>query len=367
MWLSSLLLAYSLPKIAKEKRERQPNWTEPEKQLLLSLTRMHQSILENKSSDTMTIKRKSEAWDEIAQNMKAVGYNRSKERLKQQLGRIRAAEAKKIKEAVEKGLAPGCNIPAITNGNLPVDNRVDTSVRACPDNRLETIFDKTAILPTPLQDELHIKAEKSPSLDEYDGECLMQEHPTPTSTSVSNTVSVTSVSKSYESSVMQVMLHNLESLSEMMETGDMNNSSHNTSLPSMANATLDSNVTNAFTATASTIDTATTTTEKTVHLQQNQHEMRLHANNVRPATTGRQRRPRRLDFYRIAVERERLRTLKLQQRRDILVERERLRSLKLQQKRDRVLYRKDVQIQNLKLQILRNLTTQNRDNNRINF
>uniref|UniRef100_A0A1B0BHZ5 Regulatory protein zeste n=1 Tax=Glossina palpalis gambiensis TaxID=67801 RepID=A0A1B0BHZ5_9MUSC len=367
MWLSSLLLAYSLPKIVKEKRERQPNWTEPEKQLLLSLTRMHQSILENKSSDTMTIKRKSEAWDEIAQNMKAVGYNRSKERLKQQLGRIRAAEAKKVKEAVEKGLAPGSNIPAITNGNLPVDNRVDTSVRSCAENRLETIFDKSAVLPTPLQDELHIKVEKSPSLDEYDGECLMQEHPTPISTSVSNTVSVTSVSKSYESSVMQVMLHNLDSLSEMMEAGDMNNSSNNSSLPSVANATLDSNVRNAFAATAATIDTATTTTEKTVHLQQNQHEVRLHETNVRPATTGRQRRPYRLHFYRIAVERERLRTLKLQQRRDILVERERLRNLKLQQKRDRVLYRKDVQIQNLKLQILRNLTTQNRDNNRINF
>lgn len=88
----------------KDKRERQPNWTEAEKQLLLSLTRVHQMILENKGSDTMTIKRKSEAWDDITSNMQAAGYQRSKERLKQQLGRIRAAEAKKAKDELAKNL-----------------------------------------------------------------------------------------------------------------------------------------------------------------------------------------------------------------------------------------------------------------------
>ena len=47
---------------------------------------MHQSTLENKGSDSVSIKRKSAAWDEIASNMKAAGYHRTKERLKQQLG-----------------------------------------------------------------------------------------------------------------------------------------------------------------------------------------------------------------------------------------------------------------------------------------
>ncbi|KAL9887387.1 uncharacterized protein ACN2A1_009539 isoform 3-T3 [Glossina fuscipes fuscipes] len=74
-------VSLSFPKIAKEKHERQPNWTEYEKRLLLWLMRMHQRILENKSSHTLIIERKSEAWDGIAQNVKAAVYNRSKERL----------------------------------------------------------------------------------------------------------------------------------------------------------------------------------------------------------------------------------------------------------------------------------------------
>lgn len=114
----------------KEKRERQPNWTEAEKQMLLSLTRIHQVILENKGSDTMTIRKKSEAWDDIATNMRAAGYQRSKDRLKQQLGRIRAAEAKKVKDALAKGFAqeikhmtlPGCSSEPMGNDGVGFNN-----------------------------------------------------------------------------------------------------------------------------------------------------------------------------------------------------------------------------------------------------
>ncbi|XP_075167294.1 uncharacterized protein LOC142239393 [Haematobia irritans] len=99
------LSAYSLPKLKGQKRKRQPNWTEQEKELLLSLTATHKAILENKGCDPTTIKLKTQAWDDIAFSMNAAGYNRSKDRLKQQLSRIRSA--KKYRNSSEKCKSEG--------------------------------------------------------------------------------------------------------------------------------------------------------------------------------------------------------------------------------------------------------------------
>lgn len=293
-----LILVYSLPKIIKEKRERQPNWTDREKQLLLSLTQMHRSILENKGNDTMTIKRKSEVWDEIVLHMKAAGYNRSKDRLKQQLGRIRSAQ--RAKEALGKNL----------NSAIPADDKTPQELR------MALICDER---------EIHIKSERDVMDEEAeDGnvrceEDTLQTLPIKKTNTDVNIVPPTSA------------IENIAEVDLMGATSSNKTHTHNLSMD------------NSFTEN----DKSTPSTHSASQAKQRKfHKIGL---NGLQAPTTRERRLRQLHLYRIAVERQRLRRLKEQR------------------KRDRILYRKDIQIQNLKLNILRNLSNQNKDGSSINF
>ncbi|XP_054083453.1 uncharacterized protein LOC105213613 isoform X2 [Zeugodacus cucurbitae] len=295
----------------KEKRERQPNWTEAEKQLLLSLTRIHQVILENKGSDTMTIKRKSEAWDDIAINMRAAGYQRSKDRLKQQLGRIRAAEAKKVKDAIAKSFAQD-------NKNLTLHGC--SSEPMVQDQAINV--QNFHVMPPPMQ-EVAIKIEKAISLDDFetsDKQINKNEHEyfgitDPISSSTPNNHRV--IKRMYE----EPQFLNVNSALRV-ETGTGN---YETQPPNMS--------------------TSQNNNYKCNCKPKKLRHIRLRINGHSPRTHS--QRVRQLHLYRVAVERERLKILRMQQ------------------KRDRIFYRKDKQILNLKLQILRNLAL-NRINH-INF
>lgn len=294
-----LILVYSLPKIIKEKRERQPNWTDPEKQLLLSLTQMHRSILENKGNDTMTIKRKSEVWDEIVLHMTAAGYNRSKDRLKQQLGRIRSAQ--RAKEALGKNL----------NSAFSADDKTPQELR------MPLICDER---------EIHIKSEKDVTDDEAaEGnvrceEDTLQTLPIRKTNTDVNIVPPTSASK------------NIAAADVMGVTSSNKTHAHNLS------------INNSFTEN----DKSSPSTTHSVSQEKQRKVHKIGLSGLQAPTT-RDRRLRQLHLYRIAVERQRLR------------------SLKEQRERDRILYRKDIQIQNLKLNILLNLSNQNKDGSSINF
>ncbi|XP_065354548.1 uncharacterized protein LOC135949018 isoform X2 [Calliphora vicina] len=369
------LSAYSLQKLNREKRERQPNWTESEKQMLLSLTRIHQSILENKSSDTMTIKRKSEAWDEIGMRMKAAGFNRSKERLKQQLGRIRAAEAKKIKDAIERNLAREHGKSVNISTNITIEKNTSSQMTAYIngdeyDAEIQHISTKSTSLPVHvLLPEQHcIKTENTPSIE--DNECSGEEQLKNTKTNVSNCTILNTFkdnSNENDSKVvdnMHFMLQTVQSLAEK-------NCNVNTDIITNGGI-IEAKAANAIDVTSTILcpTASSNINNSSINLKDNHiisrsgneenttscnsaapKKRRLRCSRSRPTRTSftRDQGLRQLYMYRVAVERERLR------------------SLKLQQKRDRILYRKDVEIQNLKLQILRNLTNQNRDSNRINL
>lgn len=293
-----LILVYSLPKIIKEKRERQPNWTDREKQLLLSLTQMHRSILENKGNDTMTIKRKSEVWDEIVLHMKAAGYNRSKDRLKQQLGRIRSAQ--RAKEALGKNL----------NSMFPADDKSPQELR------MPLICD---------EGEIHIKSERDVTDEEAeDGNVRCEE----------DTLQTLPIKKTNTDVNIVPPTSAIENIAEV----DLMGATSSNKTP-----THDLSMDNSFTEN----DKSTPSTHSASQAKQRKfHKIGL---NGLQAPTTRERRLRQLHLYRIAVERQRLRRLKEQR------------------KRDRILYRKDIQIQNLKLNILRNLSNQNKDGSSINF
>ncbi|XP_046805496.1 uncharacterized protein LOC124419551 isoform X2 [Lucilia cuprina] len=345
------LSAYSLQKLNREKRERQPNWTESEKQLLLNLTRMHRAILENKGSDTMTIKRKSEVWDEIALRMQAAGFNRSKERLKQQLGRIRAAEAKKVKDAMERNLSaePGSG-PNISFNNLIIKDNFNTHMMTQNNQEIqEHISTKSLTLTGQLQltEDHCIKTENIPSADETE----YSEEELSTNSKVHDNMNfmVKNVQSLAESNCIIATAHNTKSCT--VNTSDVTSTvSCSTNSPKIIN--LIENPINDGVVSGNEENVIST-----VSNVNNQMQPQNRSNNFRilkrrkriRKTLTRDKSLRQLYMYRIAVERERLR------------------NLKLQQKRDRILYRKDVEIQNLKLQILHNLTNQNREANRINL
>ncbi|KAI8124468.1 hypothetical protein CVS40_5114 [Lucilia cuprina] len=374
MWTSNFLLAYSLQKLNREKRERQPNWTESEKQLLLNLTRMHRAILENKGSDTMTIKRKSEVWDEIALRMQAAGFNRSKERLKQQLGRIRAAEAKKVKDAMERNLSaePGPG-PNISFNNLIIKDNFNTHMMTQNNQEIqEHISTKSLTLTGQLQltDDHCIKTENIPSADET--EYSEEELSTNSKVHVSSCIILSTSQKQNNNGNdlklkdnMNFMVKNVQSLAEsncivatahntkscMVNTSDVTSTvSCSTNSPKIIN--LIENPINDGVVSGNEENVISTVSNVNNQMQQqnrsNNFRILKRRKRIRKTLT-RERSLRQLYMYRIAVERERLR------------------NLKLQQKRDRILYRKDVEIQNLKLQILHNLTNQNREANRINL
>ncbi|XP_053948207.1 uncharacterized protein LOC128856835 isoform X3 [Anastrepha ludens] len=285
----------------KEKRERQPNWTEAEKQLLLSLTRMHKVILENKGSDTMTIKRKSEAWDDIATNMRSAGYQRSKDRLKQQLGRIRAAEAKKAKDALaisqslDNSLAiAGCSLESSASLNRQ-------SIRN---------------MPTPMH-EVAIKIEKAISLEDFDTLSNgKQTNKNPNDVyGLSDLSSQSPVPVIHELNKRMCQGPQFLSLNQQI-IGEDGASESECQLPPISSTSQNSHF-------------------KCHCNHKKLKHVRLRINGYAPRT--RAQRARQLHLYRVAVEKERLKMLRLQQ------------------KRDRTFYRKDKEIQNLKLQILSNL------------
>lgn len=322
----------------KEKRERQPNWTEAEKQLLLSLTRIHQVILENKGSDTMTIKRKSEAWDDIATNMRAAGYQRSKDRLKQQLGRIRAAEAKKVKDALAKGFVqdtkhltlPGCSLEPLGNGgsviliNKLLLNKICFYVIAFTAQDATINGQNFHVMPPPMQ-EVAIKIEKAISLDDFETSTSDKQINKNTSDYFGLSDSISALTP-INNGVIKRMYEGPQFLnvnpSLVVETRTGESESQSPNMPIRKNGNCKCNC-------------------KSKRLR----NIRLRINGHSPRT--RSQRIRQLHLYRVAVERERLKMLRMQQ------------------KRDHIFYRKDKQIQNLKLQILRNLAL-NRINH-INF
>lgn len=370
MWSSNLLLAYSLQKFNKEKRERQPNWTEPEKQLLLSLTRMHQPILENKGSDTMTIKRKSQAWDEITLRMKAAGYNRTKDRLKQQLGRIRATESKRIKETLERNSTTDlskCSNDS-TNDSIIESISIKPQVQEMQ-SEIQHPFNKmNALLPVPLvlQEHHYIKSEDSHTIDEI--VCSEQELEINSSTFTKPNIIACTTMNNFKNSNdvddikildnIHFKLQNIQSLAEINHNSEVTKS---TACTSEAKPTCAADVT-------STISCANLLTSNIKTSTINDNEEDAVANNFQmPKQQQNKRRVRYIRTNRQRTSFRRAQGLRQLYMYRVAIERERLRSLKQQQKRERILYRKDVEIQNLKLQILRNLSNQNRDGNSINF
>ncbi|XP_054725502.1 uncharacterized protein LOC129235604 isoform X2 [Anastrepha obliqua] len=296
----------------KEKRERQPNWTEAEKQLLLSLTRIHKVILENKGSDTMTIKKKSEAWDDIATNMRSAGYQRSKDRLKQQLGRIRAAEAKKAKDALAK--------------SQPLDNSL--AIAGCSLESSAASLNRQSIrnMPTPMH-EVAIKIEKAISLEDFDTLSNgKQPNKNPNDVyGLSDLSSQSPIPVIHELNKRMCQGPQYLSLNQQI-VGEDGASESECQLPPISSTSQNSHF-------------------KCHCNHKKLKHVRLRINGYAPRT--RAQRARQLHLYRVAVEKERLKMLRLQQ------------------KRDRIFYRKDKEIQNLKLQILSNLAV-NRINH-INF
>lgn len=386
MWSSNILLAYSLQQLNREKRERQPNWTESEKQLLLTLTRKYQAILENKGSDTMTLKLKSEAWEDVARHMKAAGYNRSKERLKQQLGRIRANEAKKIKEATERNLTieeiQKLNIN--NNNNYITEENMKTlkmtSIKGNCNEIPQTSCLKISPLPVPeaLQEHYYIKTEKSVinnaitySQEEED---LRSNRISSCLNNVSNELNINACENNQPEDDHKILenlhfkLQNVKSLAEnqqnivdnMIINNDFNAikacniaSDDNINSPSPPVKESNINLNNSEEENAASSSYSMATNINQMRQQQEEHLRLLRLRRVRnrrkSSTFTRQQSLHELYSYRIAIERERLR------------------NLRIQQKRDRILYLKDIEIQNLKLQVLRNLTNQNTDDSRINF
>ncbi|XP_054725503.1 uncharacterized protein LOC129235604 isoform X3 [Anastrepha obliqua] len=295
----------------KEKRERQPNWTEAEKQLLLSLTRIHKVILENKGSDTMTIKKKSEAWDDIATNMRSAGYQRSKDRLKQQLGRIRAAEAKKAKDALAK--------------SQPLDNSL--AIAGCSlESSASLNRQSIRNMPTPMH-EVAIKIEKAISLEDFDTLSNgKQPNKNPNDVyGLSDLSSQSPIPVIHELNKRMCQGPQYLSLNQQI-VGEDGASESECQLPPISSTSQNSHF-------------------KCHCNHKKLKHVRLRINGYAPRT--RAQRARQLHLYRVAVEKERLKMLRLQQ------------------KRDRIFYRKDKEIQNLKLQILSNLAV-NRINH-INF
>lgn len=298
-------------KIAKEKRERQPNWTETEKQLLLSLTELHRSTLENKGSDTMTIKRKSQAWDEIALHMKEAGYNRSKERLKQQFGRIRSAN--RAKEAMSKAK------PLVVNTNL------NMSANGCL-KLAQSNQEYNELKMNILQEELNIKNEIYCSTDDT---CEEQDR-----------------------NQLEEMCNTYgPELENVQHWGQDKRREHDVSAtPSSAGNYSVEHIKR--TKSISSMEKSDFEHIRRPVKNENSFEIRgRRVSNISPirlsgirVPSTREGRLRQVHMYRIAVERERIRSLKEQQR------------------RDRIIHRKDVQIQNLKLNILRNLCNQNKEN-----
>ncbi|XP_073819861.1 uncharacterized protein [Musca autumnalis] len=291
----------------KERRERQPNWTEPEKQLLMSLTQLHRPILENKGCDSITMKRKSQAWDNIALHMKKAGYNRSKEKLKQQLGRIRSAN--RVKEVGVKGFP---------NNSLNSSACLDSS----QDNHKQ-IMDH-------IQNEINIKSERNSSTD-YENEENGPNH---------------QLQKMFKSADTE--LQNCDRF-ELDKRCEMEVNKKIAVVDFIAQDNVIQNKTASTASNASSSESSDNENQFDLIDGPTTDQNRI-ANNSQIKLTGihvpntRERRLRQIHLYRIAVERERLR------------------SLKAQQKRDRIMHRKDIQIQNLKLNILRNLCNQkNRD------
>ncbi|XP_054725501.1 uncharacterized protein LOC129235604 isoform X1 [Anastrepha obliqua] len=315
----------------KEKRERQPNWTEAEKQLLLSLTRIHKVILENKGSDTMTIKKKSEAWDDIATNMRSAGYQRSKDRLKQQLGRIRAAEAKKAKDALAKSqpldnslAIAGCSLESSGNDEyIPHNMKLGNFnfITAASLNR-QSIRN----MPTPMH-EVAIKIEKAISLEDFDTLSNgKQPNKNPNDVyGLSDLSSQSPIPVIHELNKRMCQGPQYLSLNQQI-VGEDGASESECQLPPISSTSQNSHF-------------------KCHCNHKKLKHVRLRINGYAPRT--RAQRARQLHLYRVAVEKERLKMLRLQQ------------------KRDRIFYRKDKEIQNLKLQILSNLAV-NRINH-INF
>ncbi|KAF5273239.1 hypothetical protein FQA39_LY07570 [Lamprigera yunnana] len=80
-----------------EERERSGNFTEADRDLLTTIVAQYFAIIENKKSDSLTIKQKNEAWDKVAEdfncatnNLKRTGsqlrnaYNNLKKKLKKE-------------------------------------------------------------------------------------------------------------------------------------------------------------------------------------------------------------------------------------------------------------------------------------------
>ncbi|KAK4871969.1 hypothetical protein RN001_016093 [Aquatica leii] len=70
-----------------EKRERAGNFTESEKEIMTSITSKYFSIIENKKTDAITIKQKTETWERIADefNLSANNVKRTGLQLKNAL------------------------------------------------------------------------------------------------------------------------------------------------------------------------------------------------------------------------------------------------------------------------------------------
>lgn len=69
-----------------DKRKREPNWLASEKLLLLDLVEEHFKIIENKKTDSVTIKQKLLEWETMSSkyNSQSPFSNRSGEKLKSQ-------------------------------------------------------------------------------------------------------------------------------------------------------------------------------------------------------------------------------------------------------------------------------------------
>ncbi|KAM7361271.1 uncharacterized protein ACRADG_010919 isoform 2-T2 [Cochliomyia hominivorax] len=324
---------------------------------------MHQSILENKGSDTMTLKRKSEAWDNIALRMKAAGYNRSKERLKQQLGRIRAAEAKKIKDALERTLTAE-EIKKINNANnnFEIEGTIINSMTTCvngKENKQNQEISNKLPISVALEEHHYIKTEHPATINEI--ECIEEELSIVPNAN-NNKSNINNVNnQTGDDHNIHFKLQSVQSLAEikqkdcMIETIEPNYTSNITCSSIDSNLKLiPVNLEENHISSCENEENSTSsfpTANKNNEIQQekpNRPLRRIRTKRIRNSFT-RVQGLRQLYTYRIAIERERLR------------------SLKIQQKRDRILYLKDIEIQNLKLQILRNLSNQNHDANHINL
>lgn len=64
--------------VSKEKRNRGPNYSQSEKDLLISLVAKHKNILENKKTDAVTIHEKDAAWDRVGREFNSIVPNCTK-------------------------------------------------------------------------------------------------------------------------------------------------------------------------------------------------------------------------------------------------------------------------------------------------